>query len=211
MEIGIMSENGSGGEWFEELPHTGRIYQLIEDSKVSERRETRIRALRALGESEDPRAVRPLVEYTHDDASEIRRFATEGLYKLRSARGVEALYERVKDRQEEWGTRKLAADALGEIRSHRAVEILAECLLNGEEDLSIREYVAGVLARTATETARRALVRSRDEEGSSPMGNVAEEALRTLDTSSSDKQRDWSLQNSSTENHPIKEGAAIKR
>jgi hypothetical protein len=210
MEIGIMNESGSGREWFEELPHTGRIYQLIEDSKVSERRETRIRALRALGESEDPRAVRPLIEYTRDDASEIRRFATEGLYKLRSARGVEALHERLKEKQEEWGTRKLAADALGEIRSHRAVEILAECLLNREEDLSLREYVAGILARTATETARRALVQCCDEEGS-PMGNVAEEALRTLDTSSSDERRDWSLQNSPMENHLIKEGAALRR
>jgi hypothetical protein len=208
---GIMSENESGGEWFEELPRTGRIYQLIENSKISEGRESRIRALQALGESEDPRAVRPLVEYTRDDTAEIRRYATEGLFKLRSARGVDALHDRLRDKNEEGVTRKLAADALGEIRSHHAVDILIECLLNKEEDLSIREYVATVLARTRTEKARRTLLQCCSEKDSA-IGTTAEKALHTLDRTPPDvAHHSWSMPKSRLNNHPIIEGAAFRR
>lgn len=201
-----MRENGFGGEWFEELPRTGRIYQLIENSRESEKMETRIQALRALGESEDPRAVRPLIEYTGDQAAEIRRYATEGLFKLRSPRGVEALYNRLKDRHEEYTTRKLAADALGEIRSHRALESLVECLLNSEEDRAIREYVAEVLARTRTEIARRALAQCGSGEG------VEAQTFRTIDTGSSNiEQRNWSIPKSPVRNQSVKEGSAFMR
>jgi HEAT repeat protein len=211
METWDMRENGAGGEWFEKQPRTGRIYQLIENSKGSERSEARIRALKALGESEDPRAVRPLIEYTKDDAAEIRRYATEGLFKLRSARGVDALHDRLRDKNEECATRKLAADALGEIKSHRAIEILIECLMNSQEDRSVREYVATVLARTRTEKARWALIRCCGGEDSA-IGPAAAEALHTLDVTLSDaEQRTWSMQNSPIGNHPVKEGTTFSR
>jgi HEAT repeat protein len=210
LEVGVMNENGSGGEWFDDLPRTGRIYQLIERSGESERRETRIRALRALGESEDPRAVRPLVKCTYDDAAEIRRYATEGLLKLRSARGADALHDRLRDKNEEWATRKLAADALGEIRSHYAIEILIECLLNRQEDLSIREYVAMVLAHTRTEKGRRALVQCCDGSDSA-IANAAGAALHAFDATPSEaKQENWSMQNTPMKNTQVKGEAAFR-
>jgi HEAT repeat protein len=175
-----MSEDTSDGRWFEGLPRSGYIYQVIDRTKASERRETRIRALKALGGSDDPRAVLPLVECTRDEAAEIRRYATRGLYRLRSARGVEALHERLKERTEEWVTRKLAADALGEIRSHRATEVLIERLQDREEDVSIREYVALVLGRTRTETARYALRQCYRDAGPSLQRSI-EDALGMFD------------------------------
>jgi HEAT repeat protein len=206
-----MSENGLGGEWFEGLPRTGRIYQLIERSQVSERRETRIRALRALGESEDPRAVYPLVECTNDDAADIRRYATEGLFRLRSVRGVEALHDRLKDGKEVWITRRLAADALGEIRSQRAIEILVQCLQDREEDPSLREYVAMVLARTRSEIARQALMQCCSEE-STAVGKAAGEALHTFDTNPTFvEEMNWPIQNTFIESHQVKEGVAFRR
>jgi HEAT repeat protein len=207
----MMSKEGSGGEWFEELPHEGRIYQLIERSRGSEQVETRILALRALGESGDPRAVRPLIDCTDDKNAEIRKYATEALLKLHSARGVEALNGRLKDRREGWATRKLAADALGEIRSHRALEVLSDLLQDASEDLTVREYVATVLARTGTETGRHALERCRSDE-SPTLRKIAEDALSTSDFSSRPiGVKNWITHNGSTSSHKMRERAGFRQ
>jgi HEAT repeat protein len=123
---------------------------------------------------------------------------------------VEALEDRLRDRTEEWITRRLAADALGEIRSYRAIEILKECLLDRSEEPSIREYVAMVLARTKSELARLALRQCCSEE-SSAVGKVAEAALQAFDnTLSSVKDENWSVQHLPFEDQ-IKEGVIFKQ
>ncbi len=205
-----MKENESGGEWFEDLPRTGLIYQLIDDVKASESRETRIQALKALGESGDPRAVRPIIECTDDNNMEIRKYATEGLLKLRSPRGVDALNARLMDKTEACTTRKIAADALGEIRSRRAMELLIECLRNREEDLSIREYVARILARTKSDRAYDALQCCRGE--NSGMSAIADEVLQAFENTTTDNmQNSWDIGNSVSGNHTVKEGTAFRR
>jgi HEAT repeat protein len=210
MEIGIMNENGTGGEWFEELPRTGRIYQLMDEVQLSERKDTRIQALKALGESGDPRAVRPLIECAGDEEAEIRKYATEGLFKLHSPRGVDALNARLTDKQEEGATRRMAAEAMMEIRSQHAVELLISCLLDREENLPIREYVAILLARIKSDKALHALQRCSGED--SEMGAIAENALKKYATTSSNNlQGSWSIRNSTSENHTVKEGAAFRR
>jgi HEAT repeat protein len=192
LEIVVMNMEGIGGEWFEELPHTGWIYQQIERTGIQERKETRIRSLTMLGESGDPRAVSPLIKCSTDDSPDIRRHATKALMKLQSARGVEALSNRLKDAGEEWATRKLAADALGEIRSHGAIESLIACLEDPSEDPAIRIHVASVLAKTGTEIAWCALQQCH-EDASPAVRKATEEALRTFDISAhTSSQKSWS-------------------
>ena len=127
----------STGEWFSALPCTGRIYRLIEEAGDATNTQNRLSAMNILGESGDPRAVRPLAACCSDPDPVIRLHATEALRKLRSGRAVDALVMRLKDKNEQPLTRQRAADALASIRSYSAIEGLNDCSLDAEEELSL--------------------------------------------------------------------------
>ena len=134
-------------EWFSCLPKTGGVYRLINGTMSERSQNERIRAIIALGESDDPRAVRPLMDCCNDSDALIRRHATEGLFKLKSGRAVGVLIERLKDKKEQPATRENAASALAAIRSYSAIEGLRDLYADIDEDPALRSYVAEEIQR----------------------------------------------------------------
>ena len=133
------------GEWYNSMPGTGMIYRLIGEAKNDRNQNNRVKAVMALGETRDPRAVRTLVEICGDADPEIRLYATEALYKLRSCRAVNALIDRLRDKSERTETRRKAAAALAQIRSYSAIQELKERNSDASEDPAVRSYIATVL------------------------------------------------------------------
>jgi HEAT repeat protein len=142
-----MIAEGSVDEWFSSLPKTGGIYRLINGTMGDRSRNERIGAVIALGESGDPRAVRPLMDCCSDPDALIRRHATEALLKLKSGRAVHVLIERLMDKNEEPSTRVQAAAALAAIRSFSAIEALRDLYADADEDPALRSLVAEELHR----------------------------------------------------------------
>jgi HEAT repeat protein len=146
-DIMDMCAEESIGEWSGSLPGTGGIYRLIAQAGGGAGQRDRIGAVIALGESGDPRAVRPLIQCCNDEDSEIRGHVTDALFKLRSGRAVDALLERLKDKSEQPPTRQRAAAALAAIRTYGAIEGLRDRIFDANEDPAIRSYVAEMLGR----------------------------------------------------------------
>jgi HEAT repeat protein len=144
--MGMIAER-SVGEWHNGLPKTNGVYRLINGTMGDRSRNERINAVIALGESDDPRAVHPLMDCCGDTDSLIRMHATEALFKLRSGRAVRVLIERLKDRREQMKTREKAAAALAAIRSYSAIEGLRNLYSDTDEDPGLRSYVAEELHR----------------------------------------------------------------
>lgn len=134
-------------EWYNSLPKTGGVYRLINGTMGDRSRKERINAVIALGESDDPRAVHPLMDCCNDNDALIRRHATEALLKLKSGRAVRVLIERLKDKNEQLKTRELAAAALAAIRSYSAIEGLRDLYSDTDEDPALRSSVAEELHR----------------------------------------------------------------
>ena len=84
------------------------IYSLIDKTMNDHPIQERIRAVIALGESDDPRAVRPLIDCCRDKNHEIRWHAIEALGNIRSGRSVGVLIERLRDTTEPAETRQRA-------------------------------------------------------------------------------------------------------
>jgi HEAT repeat protein len=144
--MGMIAER-SGDEWYSSLPKTGGIYRLINGTMSDRSKNERITAMIALGESDDPRAVRPLMDCCGDTDALIRRHATDALFKLRSGRAVRVLIERLKDNRELLATRERAAAALAAVRSYSAIEGLRDLYSDEDEDPALRSYVAEELHR----------------------------------------------------------------
>jgi hypothetical protein len=132
-------------EWYNALPKTGAIYDLINTATFGMRKRERLQAVIALGESDDPRAVRPLMDLLRDGDPEIRIYATSALRTLKSVRAVEDLIGRLRDKSEQPATRQQAAIALAAIRSNTAIRGLKECITDENEDPIIRSYAWSVL------------------------------------------------------------------
>ena len=92
--------------------------------------------------------MRPLIACCNDPDPIIRFYATEALQKLRSGRAVDALTQRLNDKNEQPKIRKRAADALWTIRSYSALEGLKERSLDIEEDPQIRSYITELLGHS---------------------------------------------------------------
>jgi len=144
--MGMIAER-SVEEWQSGIPKTNGVYRLINGTMGDRSRNERINAVIALGESDDPRAVHPLMDCCGDTDSLIRMHATEALFKLRSGRAVRVLIERLKDRREQMKTREKAAAALAAIRSYSAIEGLRNLYSDTDEDPGLRSYVAEELHR----------------------------------------------------------------
>jgi HEAT repeat protein len=144
--MGMIAER-SVNEWFSSLPKTGGVYRLINGTMSDRIQKERINAIIALGESDDPRAVCPLMDCCNDSDAQIRKHATEALCKLRSGRAVGVLTERLMDKKEQQSTRKHAAAALAAIRSYSAIEGLRDLYADADEDPALRSYVAEEIQR----------------------------------------------------------------
>jgi HEAT repeat protein len=134
-------------EWYSSLPKTGGVYRLINGTMGDRSKSERIKAVIALGESNDPRAVHPLMDCCNDNDALIRWHATEALFKLRSGRAVRVLIERLKDKNEQLKTRERAAAALAAIRSYSAIQGLRDLYSDTDQEPALRSYVAEELHR----------------------------------------------------------------
>jgi hypothetical protein len=137
--MGISLEQ-QDGEWYNSLPHSGGVYDLIYTAVSGTGPAERLRAVVALGKSGDPRAVRPLVDLLGDTDTEIRLSATTALGWLKSGRPVDELIGRLRDRNEQTAIREQAAVALTAIRSTGALRGLREFIVDEDEDPQLRSY-----------------------------------------------------------------------
>ncbi|MEN6395761.1 MAG: HEAT repeat domain-containing protein [Methanoregula sp.] len=147
--MGIILEQRDG-EWYNSLPHSGGIYDLISTAMYAEGTAQRLQAVVALGRSGDPRAVRPLVDLLSDTDPEIRLSATTALGQLKSGRPVDELIGRLRDRDERIPTREQAAVALSVIRSTGAVRGLREFAADEDEDPVLRSLSGDLLKDIGT-------------------------------------------------------------
>jgi HEAT repeat protein len=127
-------------EWYNSLPRTGVVYDLVYAAMSGADAAGRLRAVIALGKSDDPRAVRPLMDLLSDSDPEIRLSATTALGQLKSGRPVDELIGRLRDRSERTATREQSAVALSAIRSTGAVRGLKEFIADEDEDPALRSY-----------------------------------------------------------------------
>jgi HEAT repeat protein len=133
------------GEWYNALPCSGGIYDVIHTAVEAPGPAERLRAVTALGKSGDPRAVRPLADLLGDANAEIRLSATTALGSLKSGRPVEELIGRLRDRGEKTAIREQAAVALISIRSTGALRGLREFVTDEDEDPALRSYSGNLL------------------------------------------------------------------
>jgi HEAT repeat protein len=133
------------GEWYSSLPLRGAVYDLMDTAMSETAVADRLRAVTALGKSNDPRAVRPLADLLCDANPEVRLYATTALGLLKSGRPVDELIARLRDRNELAAIRQQAACALSAIRSTGALRGLKEFIADEDEDPEIRSYTADLL------------------------------------------------------------------
>jgi HEAT repeat protein len=134
-----------GGRWDAYLPHHGAIYNLVRAALPGSAAPERLRAVAALGESEDPRAVRPLIDLLGDPDPEIRLSAIIALGHLKSGRPVDDLISKLRDRDEKKVIREQAIMALCAIRSTGALRGLREFVVDEGEDMALRSCAASQL------------------------------------------------------------------
>jgi len=138
------------GEWYSSFPRRGAVYDLAYTAMSGKTIADRLQAVVMLGKSDDPRAVRPLMDLLGDSDPAIRCAATTSLGQMKSGRSVEALLERLRDRSETAEIRYQAIVALATIRSTGALRGLREFTSELDEDLSLRTSAGKHLSEVGT-------------------------------------------------------------
>jgi HEAT repeat protein len=145
-----MSMEKPENKWYENVPPRGGVYDLAEMAQYGKSAEDRLQAVSALGKSDDPRAVRPLMDLLGSAEPAIRLSATNALGLLKSGRSVEVLIDRLRDRSEQIAVRHQAALALAAIRSTGAIRGLREFVEDPDEDAEVRFSAGQILAKVDT-------------------------------------------------------------
>lgn len=120
------------------------------------RRGVQIRAIQALGEIRDPKAIEPLIKKLGDPLHEIWQATVEALIKMGEP-AVEPLIQALKD--EKWDVRAGAARSLGGIGDNKAVEPLIQALK--DRNLTVRIHATEALVKIgepAVESLTRTLI-----------------------------------------------------
>ncbi|WP_321506008.1 HEAT repeat domain-containing protein [uncultured Methanoregula sp.] len=138
------------GELYSTFPRRGAVYDLTYTALSGRTTEERLQAIIMLGKSDDPRAVRPLIDLLCDSDPAIRCAAATSLGLLKSGRSVEALLERLRDRNEAPEIRYKAIAALATIRSTGALRGLREFVLETGEDANLRSFAGDYISRLGT-------------------------------------------------------------
>jgi HEAT repeat protein len=141
-----MSVEEPDNKWYESVPPRGGVYDLVQAALDGKSAEERLLAVSALGKSDDPRAVRPLMDLLGDPDPALRVSAANALGQLKSGRSVEVLIGRLRDRSEQIAVRHQAALALASIRSTGAIRGLREFVADPDEDAEVRFSVGEILA-----------------------------------------------------------------
>ena len=131
-----IERNGSG--WNEPVAGRSVVYDLADAALHATATADRLRAVERLGKTDDPRAVRPLMDLLEDSEPAIRLAATTELGRLKSGRPVDDLIGRLRDRGEQDATRRQAIVSLAAIRSTGALRGLKEFAADEDEDSGLR-------------------------------------------------------------------------
>jgi HEAT repeat protein len=142
--MGLSLERNESG-WNSPLNGRSVIYDRVDAALSGRDMNERLRAVVALGKSDDPRAVRPLMDLLGDREPEIRLAATIALGHLKSGRPVDDLIERLRDRNEQDEIRKQAVLTLAAIRSTGAILGLREFAQDPLEDETLRALAETML------------------------------------------------------------------
>ena len=94
---------------------------------------SRARAVEALGEIGDKRAVEPLIKALKDKEWMVGMMAAGALGKLKDKRAVEPLIQAIQ--YEDWALHAPAARSLGTLRDPRAVKVLTATLNDSNEEI----------------------------------------------------------------------------
>ena len=137
------------GAWYGARPRGG-VYDLVYAALSGTDTAARLRSVAALGKSDDPRAVRPLMDLLSNAEPEIRLAATTALGQLKSGRPVDDLIGRLRDHDEQMATREQAVVALVAIRSTGAIRKLREFVSDEHEDPALRSYTGNLLSEVKT-------------------------------------------------------------
>ena len=131
------------------------------------------RAIFALGEMKDKKAVEPLIKVgLKSGLITIRSAAIRALGDIESNEAVESLiYVMLRDKDNLDSAE--AARALGRIKDGRAVKSLTMLMQDVEEGLNVREEIVEALGKIATEEAIHSLIAALDSE-------LGEKALKVL-------------------------------
>jgi HEAT repeat protein len=148
----------------DEIPTTR---QIIEDLESADDPVVRTRAAWWLGEHEDRKAVRPLIENGLRDASaDVRLVSAWALGEIKDPDAIEPLIESLQD--DDRLVREMAVLSLGEIEDGEAVNALVEAA-NREENL--QEAIVWALGEIDTRKANRARDDVYDALGRKPSRN----------------------------------------
>lgn len=131
-----------------------RINQLIADIKNKDS-DIRERAVKALSEIKDARAVKPLTIALKDNDINVRREAANALCEIKDSRAVGSIITALNDR--DIVVRGSAITALGIIKDIRAVEPLI-ALLASNSEATVREKAAYALGKIKDRRASKPLV-----------------------------------------------------
>jgi HEAT repeat protein len=118
---------------------TNNVDQLIDRLKDPDFN-VRIEAAKALGKTNDSRAVEPLIAALNDANRRVRHKAAESLGEIKDPRAVEPLLAALKG--PDIYQKQYAADALGNIRDPRAVEPLIAALNDVNPNVRLSAAVA---------------------------------------------------------------------
>jgi HEAT repeat protein len=138
--------NFGSRDWHESFAGRGIVYDLAHVALNATDAAERERAVVALGKSNDPRAVRPLVVLLKDEDPNIRLGAIDALGQIRSGRSVDDLIGKLKDKNEDIAIRRRVVFALAAIRSTGAVRGLVEFVADEDEDAGLRSCAERLLS-----------------------------------------------------------------
>ena len=141
-----ISVERDGGGWSEAAAGRGAVYDLAYAAMNAVGTAERLRAVEGLGKTDDPRAVRPLIDLLDDADPAIRLAVTTELGRLKSGRPVDDLIGRLRDRSERAEIRKQAIVTLAAIRSTGALRGLKEFAADEGEDEALRVVAKNALA-----------------------------------------------------------------
>lgn len=135
--MGISIER-DGSSWNGTVSGGSVVYDLAYAALHATEPAERLRAVDSLGRTDDPRAVRPLMDLLEDSDPVIRLAATKELGHLKSGRPVDDLILRLRDRRELDAIRIQAIVTLAAIRSTGAIRGLREFAGDEGEDATLR-------------------------------------------------------------------------
>jgi HEAT repeat protein len=154
------------------------LVRTVQDRR--KRDSERIAAVRALGESRDPKAIPFLVGTLHDPRTEVARAAAFALRHFDDPQVIHALTKAATNKKIAEGIREAAVMSLGNIGNPNAVDTLIQILEDRSEDGSLRTEAARALGRIGDPKAIEPLIRTLHNEWHKTMVDLRKAIIDAL-------------------------------